>query len=122
MKAFMCAIPLMLAFCVVGAQAADKPDMKKPDAPAGTDGSWSGTLGAPQGKGVAVLHVKADKDKKSDIKELVLWSDTDTVKSQIEEALKKHSTVQVSGMLAPNNSDVKVASLTVEDKKKGKTK
>ncbi len=121
MKAILCAIPLMLAFCVVDAQAAD---MKKPDAaaPAGTEGSWTGTLGAAQGKGVAVMHVKADKEKKSDVKELVLWADSDTLKTQIEEALKKHSTVQVSGMLAAGTTDVKVASLTVEDKKKGKTK
>lgn len=121
MKAILCAIPLMLAFCVVGAQAAEK-DMKKPDAPAGTDGSWTGTLGAAQGKGVAVMHVKADKEKKSDVKELVLWADSDTVKNQIEEALKKHSTVQVSGLLAAGTTDVKVASVTIEEKKKGKTK
>lgn len=123
MKAFLLAIPFALAVCLASAQAADKPEMKKPDAPAGTDGSWSGTLGASQGKGVAVLHIKQEKDKKSDLKELVLWADTDSLKNEIATALSKHSAVKVNGSLAPNNSDVKVTSITVEEmKKKGKGK
>ena len=133
MKVSLLVIPFALVVCLSSVKAADnKMDMKKPDAPAtpaapaapkGTEGSWEGTIGASQGQGQAVLHIKPEKDKKSDLKELVLWADTASLKSEIEDAIKKHATVKVSGTLAPNNSDVKVTTISIEEKKKkGKTK
>lgn len=129
MKVLLMAIPLALFVCLSSATAADnKMDMKKPETPAapaapkGTDGTWEGSIATSQGQGQAVLHIKPQKDKKSDLKELVLWADTASLKSEIEDAIKKHATVKVSGTLAPNNSDVKVTSISIEEKKKGKGK
>ncbi len=115
MKVILCAIPLMLSFAIFSAQAAEKMDPTspaKPAAPAGKDGSWSGQLANTQGAGIAVLKVKEDK------KELTLYADTDSVKKDIADALKKKANVTVNGMMAPDNVSVKVTSVTVDEKKK----
>ncbi len=41
-------------------------------------------------------------NKKSDLKELVLWADIDTLKNEITAAIEL-GTDKVSGMLLPNN-------------------
>jgi len=119
MKALLCAVPMMLAVFVCSARAAD---LKPSDAkPAGKDGTWTGTIGASQGAGLAVVHVRPDKNKKDDPKELTLYAEDKDVKNSIATLTAKHVFVSVSGTLAPDNTSVKVSSINEEKlPKKGK--
>ncbi|HLX65212.1 MAG TPA: hypothetical protein VKX17_28345 [Planctomycetota bacterium] len=120
MKALLCAVPLMLAVFLGSASATEvKPADAKP--PAGTEGTWMGTLGASQGAGLGVVHVKPDKNNKDGPKQLVLYAEDKDVKNSIATLLAKHTTVSVSGLLATDNTSVKVTSINEEKPaKKGK--
>ena len=106
---FFCS--LLVAAVLTAAYAEEKKpkDTAKP-ATEGKEGNWEGTIVAsPTGQGHFGLNLKDDP------KTMVLWAD-DMVLRQLEKAKKDNAGVKVSGTLAADGINVKVASVTELEK------
>ena len=111
---------LALALTVGGSTfAADAAkDTAKEAKPQGTEASFKGHL-AKGDAGVAVLNVTSD-DAKAAKKKVVLFAEGDLA-TQVADLLKKHSSVEVSGLLAPDGINMKLAKIeAIKETKKGK--
>ena len=120
MRNLLCLLGLALSIAACGSiHAADAAKDTKPAAPAGTDASFKGHL-VKGDAGVAALNVTGE-DPKAAKKKINLYADGDLA-TQVAELLKKHSSVEVSGLLAPDGVTMKLAKIEEVKDAKGSSK